>query len=324
MPDALAALRDVCVHYPVRSGTLWSRQVGVVRAVDGVSLQLHRGEVLGLVGESGSGKSTLGRALLRLEPVTSGSIWLGGQDVTHWSQRQLLPWRKRMQVVFQDPDASLDPRRTVAAAVAEPLRVHTTLRGAALQERVAALFDQVGLDPRLGSRFPHALSGGQKQRVGIARALATGPELVVLDEPISALDVSIQAQILNLLVDLRAQLGLSWLFIAHDLAAVGHLCDRVAVLYLGRIVEQGPAAQVLGDAAHPYTRGLLAAVPRPDPAWMRKQGLRGPEGELPSPLQPPPGCAFHPRCPLATERCRTEAPQLRSLDGDRQVACHLA
>lgn len=323
MSEPLAELRDVQVHYPVRAGGLWSRQVGVVRAVDGVSLQLHRGEVLGLVGESGSGKSTLGRALLRLEPVTSGSIWLGGQDVTQWSQRQLLPWRKRLQVVFQDPDASLDPRRTVAAAVAEPLRVHTSLRGTALQEKVDALFAQVGLDPRLGGRFPHALSGGQKQRVGIARALATGPELVVLDEPISALDVSIQAQILNLLVDLRAELGLSWLFIAHDLAAVGHLCDRVAVLYLGRVVEQGPAQAVLSAAAHPYTQGLLASVPRPDPAWMRQQGLRGPQGELPSPLHPPPGCAFHPRCPLASERCRTEAPQLRRLDGARQVSCHL-
>jgi peptide/nickel transport system ATP-binding protein len=294
-----------------------------VRAVDGVSLGVRRGQVLGLVGESGSGKSTIGRALLRLAPITGGSVWFGGEDITKYNRRQLLPVRRRMQVVFQDPEASLNPRMRIGDIAAEPLRVHSRLTAAETSRRVADLLEQVGLAPELRMRWPHELSGGQRQRVGIARALASDPELIVLDEPISALDVSIQAQVLNLLEDLRQQRGLSYLFIAHDLAAVAHLCDDVAVLYLGRVVEHGPAETVFGQPGHPYTRALLASVPIADPVQARARGLQALEGEIPSPLAPPPGCAFHPRCPFAVERCRLEAPVLRPF-GDRNIACHLA
>jgi oligopeptide/dipeptide ABC transporter ATP-binding protein len=321
MTEHLAELRAVHVHYPVRGGMPWGRQPPPVRAVDGVSLHINRGEVLGLVGESGSGKSTTGRALLRLEPATSGTVCFDGADITHWSESQLLPLRKRLQVVLQDPDASLDPRMRVQDAVAEPLLVHTAMRGKTLAERARALLGQAGLDPRLGDRYPHELSGGQKQRVSIARALATGPELIVLDEPISALDVSIQAQILNLLADLRATLGLSYLFISHDLSAVAHLCDRVAVLYLGRVVEIGPVDEVLVRPAHPYTQALLAAVPEADPLRMRARGLQGPTGEPQSSQAWTNGCAFAPRCPAATERCRSEAPVLQADGSGRQLAC---
>jgi oligopeptide/dipeptide ABC transporter ATP-binding protein len=311
----LAELRDVAVHFPVRRG-LWQRSVGSVRALDGVSLTISRGEVLGLVGESGSGKSTAGRALLRLLTVTRGTVTFDGQDITHAARQDLLPVRRRMSVVFQDPDASLDPRMRVGDTVAEPLVVHKRPTAAEVDRRVASLFEQVGLDPSLRRRYPHEFSGGQRQRVGIARALALDPDLIVLDEPISALDVSIQAQVLNLLADLQRTRGLAYLFIAHDLHAVGHLCDRVAVLYLGRIVELGRAEDVLGAPRHPYTEALLRAVPSLDV----HRGLEVLPGEIPSPLQPPPGCAFHPRCLLADARCGVDEQPLRAVDG-RMLAC---
>ncbi len=322
-PGFLAEWRDVRVHFPVRKGLVIAREIGRVRAVDGVSLGVRRGQVLGLVGESGSGKSTTGRALLRLAPITSGSVWFGGQDITHSDRRALLPVRRRMQVVFQDPEASLNPRMRIGDAVAEPLRIHMKLTPAETERKVARLLEQVGLDPQLRARWPHEFSGGQRQRVGIARALATEPELIVLDEPISALDVSIQAQVLNLLADLRQRLGLSYLFIAHDLAAVAHLCDEVAVLYLGRVVEHGPAQQVFAQPAHPYTRALLESVPLADPVLARQQKPAVLQGEIPSPLNPPTGCPFHPRCPFAQDRCVVELPLLRPIAAT-QAACHFA
>ncbi len=323
MPEVLAQLTDVQVHFPVHSGLLLPREVARVRAVDGVSLAIGKGEVLGLVGESGSGKSTLGRALLRLQDVTAGRVHFAGADITHWHRRQLQAVRRRMTVVFQDPEASCNPRMRIGDAVAEPLRVHERLTAAELQHKVLALLEQVGLDASYALRWPHELSGGQRQRVGIARALATDPELVVLDEPISALDVSIQAQVLNLLEDLRRQRGLSYLFIGHDLGAVAHLCDRVAVLYLGRVVEAGSVADVIAAPQHPYTQALLRSVPLHDPVAARARGLQVLDGEIPSPLHPPPGCAFHPRCRRALPACQQNRPELLAF-GTRQLACPVA
>lgn len=323
MSEFLAEWRDVRVHFPIRKGLIIAREIGRVRAVDGVSLGVRRGQVLGLVGESGSGKSTTGRALLRLAPITSGSVWFDGQDITHSDRRALLPVRRRMQVVFQDPEASLNPRMRIGDAVAEPLRIHAKLTAAETERKVTQLLEQVGLDSQLRTRWPHEFSGGQRQRVGIARALATEPELIVLDEPISALDVSIQAQVLNLLADLRQRLGLSYLFIAHDLAAVAHLCDEVAVLYLGRVVEHGPAQQVFAQPVHPYTRALLESVPLADPVLARQRKPTVLHGEIPSPLNPPTGCPFHPRCPFAQDRCVAELPLLRPIAAT-QAACHFA
>ncbi len=320
MADVLARLTDVSVHFPVHEGVLFPREVARVRAVDGVSLTIHKGEVLGLVGESGSGKSTTGRVLLRLQDVTSGTVAFGGQDITHARRRELQAIRRRMTVVFQDPEASCNPRMRVGDAVAEPLRVHARLTTGELQQKVLALLDQVGLDSSFALRWPHELSGGQRQRVGIARALATDPDLIVLDEPISALDVSIQAQVLNLLDDLRKKRGLSYLFIAHDLGAVAHLCDRVAVMYLGRVVEQGPVEDVIAAPRHPYTQALLRSVPLHDPLAARARGLQVLDGEIPSPLAPPTGCAFHPRCRDAQPSCREGRPELVAL-GARQTAC---
>lgn len=323
MAELLAQLQDIRVHFPVREGLLLPREVARVRAVDGVSLSIHKGEVLGVVGESGSGKSTMGRALLRLQDVTAGRVHFGGQDITHWQRRQLQAIRRRMTVVFQDPEASCNPRMRIGDAVAEPLRVHERLSTAQLEHKVAGLLDQVGLAGSLALRWPHELSGGQRQRVGIARALATDPELIVLDEPISALDVSIQAQVLNLLDDLRHQRGLSYLFIAHDLGAVAHLCDRVAVMYLGRIVEQGAVADIIDAPLHPYTQALLRSVPLHDPLAAQARGLQVLDGEIPSPLAPPSGCAFHPRCRHAVADCRRLQPELVTL-ATRQVACPVA
>ena len=324
MTELLAELRNVQVHFPIRRGVLFTRETGRVRAVDGVSLGLRKGQVLGLVGESGSGKSTTGRALLRLAPLTGGSIWFDGQDISTWNRTQLLPVRRRMQVVFQDPEASLNPRMRVGESVAEPLRIHTKKTAAEVDRHVSHLFEQVGLSPELKARFPHEFSGGQRQRIGIARALATDPELLVLDEPISALDVSIQAQVMNLLADLRRDRGLSYLFIAHDLGAVAHLCDDVAVMYLGRVVEHGPAERVFGAPLHPYTRALLASVPLADPVQAKLRGLQVLAGEIPSPLAPPPGCPFHPRCPHAHARCSVEVPLLREVLPGQRAACHFA
>ena len=295
-----------------------------LRAVDGVSLDVMPGETLGLVGESGCGKSTLGRLLLRLHEPTSGRVYFDGHDITDLSQSALRPFRRKMQIIFQDPYSSLNPRMTVQAALSEALRVHGMVSSASEErERIASLLDRVGLRPEHMRRYPHEFSGGQRQRIGIARALAVSPSFIVADEPVSALDVSIQAQIVNLLSDLQAELGLSYLFIAHDLHVVEHVSRRVAVMYLGRVVELASSDQLYENPRHPYTEALLSAAPEPDPSARKRRVLL--EGDVPSPLDPPSGCAFHPRCPIAQKGlCDEEVPALRTLDRDHEVACHLA
>jgi oligopeptide/dipeptide ABC transporter ATP-binding protein len=328
--------RGLSVHFPVRGAGLFARGKRVVRAVDDLDLDLTRGETLGVVGESGCGKSTAGRALLQLVRPSAGSVCFDGVELTHlWRKRwgrhswgpELRTLRSRMQMIFQDPYASLDPRMTVEEIVAEPLRIFGRARGVALRRQAQDLLLQVGMDPAFVRRYPHEFSGGQRQRIGIARALALRPELLVCDEPISALDVSIQAQILNLLVALQRQHGLTYLFIAHDIAAVRHVSDRIAVMYLGRIVELGTSVELCERPAHPYTRALLTSVPLPLPKLERERFARRLPlaGEPPSPLTPPSGCHFHPRCPDAVDRCRHERPVLRPLaDPTRLAACHLA
>ncbi|RFZ87737.1 dipeptide ABC transporter ATP-binding protein [Shinella sp. WSJ-2] len=293
-----------------------------VHAVDNVSLTVRRGETLGLVGESGCGKSTLARCLVRLYDITGGKLFFEGDDITGKSLREMRPLRRRLQMVFQDPSASLNPRRRVGDLVAEPLRIHTKLSAAEIDRRVAELFDIVGLLPDHVARYPHEFSGGQRQRVGIARAIALNPDLVVLDEPVSALDVSVQAQIVNLLADLQEKLGLTYIFIAHDLSVVRQVSTRIAVMYLGSVVEEGPAEAVFSAPAHPYSQALISAVPvvETTPGGSRKRILL--TGDVPSPLNPPSGCRFHPRCPIARDRCRTERPEPHSFGADRKVACH--
>ncbi len=295
-----------------------------LKAVDGVTLDVMPGETLGLVGESGCGKSTLGRLLLRLQEPTSGRVYFEGQDITDLSQSALRPFRGKMQIIFQDPYSSLNPRMTVQAALSEALRVHGMVSSASEeQQRIAALLERVGLRPEHKRRYPHEFSGGQRQRIGIARALAVSPSFIVADEPVSALDVSIQAQIVNLLSDLQEELGLSFLFIAHDLHVVEHVSRRVAVMYLGRIVELATSEQIYKQARHPYTEALLSAAPEPDPTARKRRLLL--EGDVPSPLDPPSGCAFHPRCPIAEKGlCDREVPALRTLAPGHEVACHLA
>lgn len=295
-----------------------------LRAVDGVTLDVMRGETLGLVGESGCGKSTLGRLLLRLQEPTGGRVYFEGQDITGLSQSALRPFRRKMQIIFQDPYSSLNPRMTVQAALSEALRVHSMVSSASEeQQRIAALLERVGLRPEHMRRYPHEFSGGQRQRIGIARALAVSPTFIVADEPVSALDVSIQAQIVNLLSDLQDELGLSYLFIAHDLHVVEHVSRRVAVMYLGRVVELATSDQIYNQPRHPYTGALLSAAPEPDPSARKRRLLL--EGDVPSPLDPPSGCAFHPRCPIAEKGlCDREVPALRTLAPGHEVACHLA
>jgi oligopeptide/dipeptide ABC transporter ATP-binding protein len=292
---------------------------GAVKALRDVSLEIYRGETLALVGESGCGKSTLGRCIVRLLEPTAGSIVFDGTDITHASRRKLRPLRRRMQIVFQDPVASLNPRMTVTAMLEEPMRVHHLARAADTRGRVAALLERVGLAPETAERYPHELSGGQRQRVAIARALTVEPELIVADEPVSALDVSVQGQVLNLLADLKEALGLTYLFVSHDLHVVRAISNRVAVMYLGRMVEVASTATLFAAAGHPYSRALLAATP-----GMDETGNLAVAGEPPSPVRPPAGCAFHPRCPLAEERCRNERPTMRNRVEGHQVACHLA
>jgi oligopeptide/dipeptide ABC transporter ATP-binding protein len=307
-------------HFPVKRGLL-RRTVGQVYAVDGVSFSIGEGETLGMVGESGCGKSTVARTVLRLVEPTAGSIRLNGHDITHLGKAALRPHRREMQIIFQDPFASLDPRMSAGDIVAEPLRVHRLHRGAELAERVAALFEQVGLRPAQMRAYPHQFSGGQRQRICIARALALNPRLIVGDEPVSALDVSIQAQVINLMVDLQREQRLAYLFIAHDLAVVEHISHRVAVMYLGRVVELAGKAELFREPLHPYTEALLAAVPVPDPRIKRRKIVL--QGDVPSPVNPPPGCAFHTRCPHATARCKAETPALQEVGAGRFVACHL-
>jgi oligopeptide transport system ATP-binding protein len=327
-PGAVAAaslleVRDLVKHFPIQRGFL-RRTVGVVRAVDGVSFDVLQGETLGLVGESGSGKSTVARTLLRLEEPTSGSVRFEGDDLAGLGGEALRLKRRHMQMIFQDPFSSLNPRMRVGSIVREPLDVHRVGEPGERDERVAVLLERVGLERRSAGAFPHQLSGGQRQRVGIARALATGPRLVVADEPVLALDVSIQAQIVNLLEDLKDELGLTYLLIAHDLSMVRHACDRVAVMYLGRLVEAGARADVFDRPRHPYTRALISSIPVPDPERQTARGTVPLEGDVPSPAAPPPGCRFHTRCPFAVARCRAEEPELRELTPGQLVACHRA
>ena len=318
----LLEVEDLKVHFPVRPD--WrGRPTAHVRAVDGVNLIIRKGETVGLVGESGCGKSTLGRAIVRLEPPTQGSVRFEGRDLATLPDADLRRARRRLQMVFQDPFGSLDPRWTVEEIVEEGLRLHEPrLAKATRRERVASLLKDVGLDPSLAARYPHEFSGGQRQRIGIARALAVDPSLIVCDEVVSALDVSVQAQVVNLLAELQRNRGVAFLFIAHDLAVVEHLSHRIVVMYLGRVVESGTAAQVCGAPQHPYTQALISAVPTLDRGAARTGRIRL-QGEVPSPLAPPSGCPFHPRCPIARERCRVEVPQLRVLGDGREAACHL-
>ncbi|GHH74736.1 hypothetical protein GCM10018781_42020 [Kitasatospora indigofera] len=318
---ALLSVRDLVKTFPGRRGRT-GRAGPPVRAVDGVSFDLGAGETLGLVGESGCGKSTTGRLVVRLLDPTEGSITLDGQDIGGLGPAGMRPYRKHLQMVFQDPHSSLNPRQTVARIISEPLLVQGA-SAADARRRAAELMDLVGLVPEQLDRYPHEFSGGQAQRIGIARSLATSPRLVVADEPVSALDVSVQAQVVNLMERLQRELGLAYLFIAHDLSVVKRVCDRVAVMYLGRIVEIGDKHEVYGSPAHPYTRALLSAVPLPDPAAERARERIVLLGDPPSPADPPSGCTFHPRCPKAQERCRTEQPLLRIAGpGTRQAACH--
>ena len=331
--DPLLTLTDLKVHFPIQRGTLFPREAGVVKAVDGVNLQVRRGETLGLVGESGCGKSTTGLAILQLLRPTAGQVVFDGQELTqHWRHswgswqwdRHLRDIRQKMQMIFQDPYASLNPRMTVEAIVGEPLSAFGISHGQDRRRRVQQLMVQVGMDPRYIRRYPHEFSGGQRQRIGIARALALHPQLIVADEPISALDVSIQAQILNLLQQLQRELGLTYVFIAHDLAAVRHISDRVAVMYLGRVVELADRDQIYRAAAHPYTQALISAVPVPDPQVERKRKRILLVGDVPSPLNPPSGCPFHTRCPLREDRCTRETPSLREIQPGHWAACHFA
>ncbi|MGA8755924.1 MAG: ABC transporter ATP-binding protein [Stellaceae bacterium] len=318
----LLDVRGLHMHFPVTEGVVAHRRVGEVRAVDGIDFSVNRGETLGLVGESGCGKTTTGRCILRLEKPTAGEIRFDGVDIAALDRRELLAFRRRIQVIFQDPYSSLNPRMKVGEIIAEPIKVHGILRDAARRTaRVRELLSVCGLDPKFADRYPHEMSGGQRQRVGIARALALEPEFIVCDEAVSALDVSIQAQIVNLLEDLREQFHLTYLFIAHDLSVVRHLCQRVAVMYLGRIVELADCDELFDHPLHPYTQALLSAVPVPDPEIEEVRAFRPVAGEVPSPINPPSGCVFHPRCPIAVERCNRLRPELREVRPGHWAAC---
>src|SRR5215212_6785132 len=322
---ALVELDDLKVWFPIHSGIVLDRHIGDIKAVDGVSFEIRRGETLGLVGESGCGKSTVGRAILRLYNPTGGAITFDGQDITKLGEAELRPLRRRMQMVFQDPFASLNPRHSVGRIVGEPLRAHGLATRRESGARVRDLLQTVGLPQDAAGRYPHEFSGGQRQRIGLARALALNPDFIVADEPVSALDVSIQAQIINLFEGLQTEFELTYLFIAHDLAVVRHISDRIAVMYLGWIVEISPAAELYENPLHPYTISLLSAVPIPDPVVERQRESILLAGDLPSPANPPRACRFHTRCPyVQPTRCRDEVPPLRTLSSGHTVACHWA
>jgi oligopeptide/dipeptide ABC transporter ATP-binding protein len=316
----LLSVKGLVKHFPVKKGLL-RRTVGQVHAIDGISFDIARGETLGLVGESGCGKSTTGKAILKLIDPTAGEISIGGERIEGLSRREMRPYRRQLQVVFQDPYSSLNPRLKIRDIIAEPLVNYGVGKGKAIAEKVEELAGKVGLRPDTLDRYPHEFSGGQRQRIGIARALALHPSLIVCDEPVSALDVSVQAQVINLLVDLQREFSLAYLFIAHDIAVIEHISHRVAVMYLGKIVEIAERAALFTRPQHPYTEALLSAVPLPDPDMPKKRIVL--QGDVPSPINPPPGCRFHTRCPYAFDRCSAEEPELQEISSGHQVACHL-
>jgi oligopeptide transport system ATP-binding protein len=318
----LLEVRDLKMYFPITRGIVFQRQIGAVKAVDGISMTIKRGETLGLVGESGCGKSTAGRAILQLYKPTAGEVIFNGRDLTKLNGSEMRRTRRDVQMIFQDPYASLNPRMTVGDIIGEPIKVHNLRKGTkAVRERVQELLQLVGLNPYFINRYPHEFSGGQRQRIGIARALAVEPDFVVCDEPVSALDVSIQAQVINLLEDLQDQLGLTYLFIAHGLSVVKHISDRVAVMYLGRIVELADSVELYRQPLHPYTQALLSAVPIPDPMIEKKRQRIILQGDVPSPINPPPGCRFHTRCPIAIDKCRVEDPPFIDYGGGHFAAC---
>ncbi len=317
----LIEVNDLKVYFPVTAGIIFQRKVADVKAVDGVSFSIRRGETLGLVGESGCGKSTVGRAILQLYRPTAGEVLFGGSNLTRLKGGELRAFRRKMQMIFQDPYASLNPRMSVGSIIGEPLIIHSLAKGKRRRERVRELMQTVGLNPYYASRYPHEFSGGQRQRIGIARALAVEPDFIVCDEPISALDVSIQAQIINLLGELQEKLDLTYLFIAHDLSVVRHISDRVAVMYLGRLMELSDRVEMYENALHPYTKALLSAVPIPDPVVEATRERIILTGDVPSPLYPPSGCVFHTRCPIMIDECRERVPEWREASRGHWVAC---
>ena len=320
--EPLLEVTDLVKHFPIKSGIVVDREVARVRAVDGVSFTLNEGETLGLVGESGCGKSTLCRVILQLTPPTSGSVRFAGEELVGRSRRDMRPLRREMQMIFQDPFASLNPRKRVGQIIGDSMELHGLARGRELKRRVQDLLDRVGLQAEHYNRYPHEFSGGQRQRIGIARALALRPKLIIADEPVSALDVSVQAQIINLLDELQDEFGLSYLFVAHDLGVVRHVSDRVAVMYLGKIVENSGADALYERPIHPYSHALLSAVPIPDPRLNAARERLVLEGDMPSPIDPPPGCSFHTRCPFATDVCTTDEPAMLEYDAGHAAACH--
>lgn len=319
-------VKNLKMHFPIVRGFI-RKQAGVVKAVDDVSFHIYPGETLGLVGESGCGKTTVGRCIARAYTPTAGEVWYQNEsgkkvDLATMEKRDLKPYRRELRMIFQDPYASLNPRQNVLNVVGQPLKIHGIAQGQELEDRVAALLKRVGMQPEFMRRYPHAFSGGQRQRIGIARALALNPHVVICDEPVSALDVSVQAQILNLMLDLQKDLNLSYLFISHDLSVVEYIANRVAVMYVGKMVEMAPTGELYTNPRHPYTEALLSAVPKPNPRMRLKRVLL--EGDVPDPANPPSGCYFHPRCRFAQERCRTELPELRKIGPEHSVACHFA